>query len=220
MGNVLNKLHNWYEKYMKFHFPQEEEEPVVPIDTNFHVDKIRRYGDILRNTELPIDERAKAAHYIGLLAYTGGVVSRAPASEYIQDMTDMLIMADTSRKVKIALLKGLCGLCYLNYNNQTHAKELHLPDILLAFLDEDEDEDDEDSSGDDQDIIIVKFWVCYLMTVVCCNNIPYLKLFQETGGEMLENRLESLSSMEWFGWPANYAEVMLSLLGYQHVHLD
>ncbi|XP_015270211.1 PREDICTED: uncharacterized protein C6orf229 homolog [Gekko japonicus] len=219
MGNILNKLHIWYEKLVKFRFPQDEADTVPLIDTNFHTEKIRRYGDILRNTKLPIDDRAKAAHYIGLLAYTGGVTSSAPASEYIQDMTDMLIMADTPKKVRIAVLKGLCGICYLSYNNQNHAKELHLTDILLASLDEDEDED-EDYTDDDQDIIMVKFWVCYLMTVVCCNNIPYLKLFQESGGEMLENRLESLSSMEWFGWPTNYAEVMLSLLGFQNVRLD
>ncbi|KAL8182435.1 UNVERIFIED_CONTAM: hypothetical protein K2H54_056342 [Gekko kuhli] len=140
MGNILNKLHIWYEKLVKFRFPQDEADTLPPIDVDFHIEKIRRYGDILRNTMLPIDDRAKAAHYIGLLAYTGGVTSSMPASEYIQDMTDMLIMADTPKR--------------------------------------------------------------------------------ESGGEMLENRLESLSGMEWFGWPMNYAEVMLSLLGFQNVQLD
>ncbi|XP_077209117.1 armadillo-like helical domain-containing protein 2 [Paroedura picta] len=216
MGNVLNKLHIWYEKYVKSRFAQEETDPIPPIDANFHLDKIKRYGDILRNTDLPLEERVKAAHHIGLLAYTGGVTCSMPASEYIQDMTDMLIIADTSRRVRIALLKGICGICYLNYNNQNHSKELHLSDILLASLDEDEnEEEDENSTGGDQDIIIVKFWVCYLMTVICCNNYPYLKLFQDSGGKMLVNRLESLSCMEWFGWPSNYAEIMLALLGYQ-----
>ncbi|XP_054841837.1 armadillo-like helical domain-containing protein 2 [Eublepharis macularius] len=217
MGNILNKLHIWYEKFMKFNFPQEEVEPIPPIDGDFHADKIRRYGDNLRDTKLPLEDRGKAAHYIGLLAYTGGVSCGAPASEYIQDMINILIMPESSRKMRIAVLKGLCGVCYINYTNQNAAKELHLADILLAFLDE---EEDEDSTDDEQDIIIVKFWVCYLMTVVSCNNLPYLKLFQDSGGQMLENRLESLSSMEWFGWPANYAEIMLSLLGYQKIQLN
>nr|XP_056710935.1 armadillo-like helical domain-containing protein 2 [Euleptes europaea] len=219
MGNICNKIYIWYEKYMKRQFPQEPE-PVVPTDGDFHTEKIRRYGDILRNTKLPLEERARMAYYIGLLAYTGGVTTSVPASDYIEDMTDILMLRDTSRKVRIAVLKGLCGVCYLSYSNQNLAKELLLTDILLSFLDEDEDEDEEEPTSDDQDIIIVKFWVCYLMTVVCCNNIPYLKLFQDLGGEMLENRLESLSSMEWFGWPMNYAEVLLSLLGYQTVTLD
>ncbi|XP_048364483.1 armadillo-like helical domain-containing protein 2 [Sphaerodactylus townsendi] len=220
MGNIFHKIYIWYENYVGHRqYPPKVAESVSPIDSDFHTDKIKRYGDIMRNTELLLEERAKAASYIGLLAYTGGVSTSVSASEYIEDMIDILVMPDTSRKARIAVVKGLCGICYINYRNQNEAKELHLTDTLLAILDEDEDEDEEITS-DDHDIIIVKFWVCYLMTVVCCNNIPYLKLFQNSGGQMLENRLESLCRMEWFGWPTNYAEVMLLLMGYHTVSLD
>lgn len=132
------------------------------------------------------------------------------AVDYIQDMIDILTMPDTSSRVRIQVLKGLSCLCYINYVNQDVAKECHLTDVILACLDE-----DEDSPAVKSDLPNVKFWACYLMTVICCNNIPCIKLFQESGGQMLQDRLEDLCNMDWFGWPQNYAEVMFGLFGYQ-----
>ncbi|XP_062985859.1 armadillo-like helical domain-containing protein 2 [Elgaria multicarinata webbii] len=208
MGSSLDKLQNWYDKT----FMHTREPPIKLLDPIFHNHKIKTYGLALRNAELPLEERAIAALYIGLLAYTGGITAAELASQYIQDMIDILIMPDTSGKVRIAMLKGLCGVCYINYANQNKAKESHLTEILISYLDE-----DEDSPEADPDLIIVKFWVCYLMTIVCCNNIPYIKLFHEVGGQMLQKRLESLSNMEWFGWPQNYATLMSVLIGYQRM---
>ncbi|XP_042319849.1 armadillo-like helical domain-containing protein 2 [Sceloporus undulatus] len=206
MGNTFPSLKHWYDKHIK----QIREPPIKLIDPIFHHHKIKTYGIDLRNAELPLEERATAALYIGLLAYTGGVSAARLAAEYIQDMIDILIMPNTSGKVMIAVLKGLCGACYINCTNQNEAKENHLAEVLIAYLDE-----DEDSPDADPDIILVKFWVCYLMTVVCCNNIPYIKLLQEMGEQTLQKRLESLSNKEWLGWPQNYAELMFLLMGYQ-----
>ncbi|XP_061466936.1 armadillo-like helical domain-containing protein 2 [Rhineura floridana] len=205
MGSIVSRLVAWYNKHIR----RVREPPITLIDPVFHNHKIKTYGIDLRNSDLPLEERATAALYIGLLTYTGGVSAAVLASEYIQDMIDILLMPDTSEKVRIAVLKGLCGICYLNVLNQNEAKESHLTEILLAYLDEEADPEA------DPDLIIMKFWVCHLMTVVCCNNIPYIKLFNEVGGQMLQKRLETTSVMEWFGWPENYAQVMLMLLGYQ-----
>lgn len=146
----------------------------------------------------------------GYLFSIGGVSGSVLASHYIEDMIDILIMPDTPGKVRIPVLRGLSGICFINYHNQNIAKEKHLAEVLLACLDEDEADADAEP-----DIIIVKFWVCYLMTVVCCNNMPFVQLFQHSGGQMLEKRLEVLSGMEWFGWPHNYADIMFTLMGYQ-----
>lgn len=124
-------------------------------------------------------------------------------------MIDILIMPDTSTKVRISVLKGLCSVCYINPINQNEAKAHHLPEIMLSYL-----EEDEVSAEADSDLVLVKFWVCYLMTVVCYNNMSYIKLFHEIGGQTLEKRLEYLSNMEWFGWPQNYATLMYMLMGY------
>ncbi|XP_053102263.1 armadillo-like helical domain-containing protein 2 [Hemicordylus capensis] len=206
MDAIINAIQHWYKKYIK----RIEEAPVKLLDHNFHHHKIKVYGLELRNPELTLEERAKAALYIGTLAYTGGISAADLASDYIRDMIDVLIMPDTSSSVRIPVLKGIAAVCYINYGNQSIAKENHLSDVLLACLDEDEDDPDAEL-----DLIIVKFWACYVMTIVCCNNLPNIKLFQDSGGQTLEERLESLSRMEWFGWPENYAEVMFELLGYQ-----
>ncbi|XP_053252735.1 armadillo-like helical domain-containing protein 2 [Podarcis raffonei] len=207
MGSKFSKLAAWYNKHIK-----HEREPAIKlIDPVFHHHKIKTYGIELRDPELPLEDRATAACYIGLLTYTGGVNAALLASEYIQDMINILLMPDTSGEVRTYVLKGLCGICYLSYLNQNEAKDRHLMEILLAYLDEDEDPEDDDPL----DIITMKLWVCYLMTVVCCNNIPYLKLFNEVGGQKLRKSLEALSKLEWFSWPQNYAKLMLALLAYQ-----
>ncbi|XP_070795682.1 armadillo-like helical domain-containing protein 2 [Pituophis catenifer annectens] len=205
MGIVFSALKACYHMYR-----DKVREPVIKlIDPIFHHHKIKIYAMDLRNTELPLEERAKAALYIGLLAYTGGVGAGSFASQYIQDMIDILIMPDTSTKVRILVLKGLCSACYINPVNQNEAKAHHLSEIILSYL-----EEEEDSAEADPDLVLVKFWVCYLMTVVCCNNMSYIKLFHEIGGQTLEKRLEYLSNMEWFGWPQNYATLMYMFMGY------
>uniref|UniRef100_A0A674I116 Armadillo like helical domain containing 2 n=1 Tax=Terrapene triunguis TaxID=2587831 RepID=A0A674I116_9SAUR len=198
-----------YETYIKTFFSSVKEEPYNPTGSIFHKQKIVRYGTNVRNTQLPLEQRAEAAKNIGLLAYTGGPNAGMHASEYIQDLIDILHMPGTSANVRILVLQGLCGICYINYSNQNKVKDLNLADVLFVCLIE-----DENSSPASNHITMVKFWVCYLLTVLCCNNIPYIRILQELGGQLLETKLKILSSMEWSGWPDNYAEVLFSLLGF------
>ncbi|XP_074841557.1 armadillo-like helical domain-containing protein 2 [Carettochelys insculpta] len=215
MESIFKKLQGCYETCIKTFSSSEKEEPYNPNDSVFHKQKIVRYGTDVRNTQLPLEERAHAAKNIGMLAYTGGTNAGLYASEYIQDLIDILHMPDTSAKVRILVLQGLCGICYINYSNQNKVKDLNLADVLLACLTE-----DEDLSPASNRITVVKFWVCYLLTVLCCNDIPYIKLLHELGGQMLETNLKFLSSMEWSGWPDNYAEVLFSLLGFHKAQLS
>ncbi|XP_034615456.1 armadillo-like helical domain-containing protein 2 [Trachemys scripta elegans] len=207
--SMFKKLQACYETYIKTFFSSVKEEPYNPTGTMFHKQKIVRYGTNLRNTQLPLEQRAEAAKNIGLLAYTGGPNAGMHAAEYIQDLIDILHMPDTSANVRILVLQGLCGICYINYSNQNKVKDLNLAEVLLVCLIE-----DENSSPASNHITMVKFWVCYLLTVLCCNNIPYIRIFQELGGQLLETKLKILSSMEWSGWPDNYAEVLFSFLGF------
>ncbi|XP_006034498.1 uncharacterized protein C6orf229 homolog [Alligator sinensis] len=207
---MFKKLKGCYETFIKSLFSSEEDEPDDSTDSVFNRQNIIVYGTQLRSTELPMEQRAKAAASIGLLAYTGEPNAGTYASEYIQDLYDILLLPDISAKVKILVLQGLAGICYINYNNQNKAKDLNLTDAVLACLDE-----DKDSSSDKPEGILVKSWTCYFLTVMCYNNIPYIKILHEKGGEMLENKLELLASLDWSSWPCNYAELLSSLLGFQ-----
>lgn len=71
MGNIVKKPQAWYEEYIKPRLFNLEEEPTEQLKSDPHDHKITKYGEDLRNTELPLEERAKAAQYIGMLAYTG-----------------------------------------------------------------------------------------------------------------------------------------------------
>ncbi|XP_006134086.2 armadillo-like helical domain-containing protein 2 [Pelodiscus sinensis] len=212
MESIFKSLQGCYETFINTFFSSEKEEHYTPTDDIFHKQKIVRYGTDVRNIQLPLEQRAQAAKNIGLLVYTGGTNAGMHASEYIQDLIAILQMPNTSAKVRILVLQGLCGICYINYSNQNKVKELNIAHVLIAFLTE-----EEDSSPANNSFTVAKFWVCYLLTVICCNNIPYIKLLYELGGQRLETKLKFLSSIEWSGWPDNYAEVLFALLGFHHV---
>lgn len=52
-------------------FVKKKTERIPPAETIFHKEKIMALGHILKNKSLAIEERARAAHRIGLLAFTG-----------------------------------------------------------------------------------------------------------------------------------------------------
>ncbi|TFJ98743.1 junctophilin-4 [Platysternon megacephalum] len=120
---MFKKLQACYETYIKTFFSSEKEEPYNPTGSIFHKQKVVRYGTNVRNTQLPLEQRAQAAKNIGLLAYTGGPNAGMYASEYIQDLIAILHMPDTSANVRILVLQGLCGICYINYSNQNKPQQ-------------------------------------------------------------------------------------------------
>nr|XP_009687062.1 PREDICTED: uncharacterized protein C6orf229 homolog [Struthio camelus australis] len=142
---------------------------------------------------------------------TGGTKAATCASEYIKDLCDIFCTRSISTKVRIQALQGLSCICYINPNNQRRAKDLNLINILLDHLGE------EQESASDNACITIQFWICYLLTVLCSNNIPCIIAVHKVGGEKLEKKLKSLSHMDWFGWPDNYAAVLFSLLGFQRL---
>lgn len=58
-------------------FPLTQNETYRTERDPFHLQKILEYGTDLRNTGLPVEQRAKAVESIGLLIYTGTKSSRA-----------------------------------------------------------------------------------------------------------------------------------------------
>ncbi|XP_010214841.1 PREDICTED: uncharacterized protein C6orf229 homolog [Tinamus guttatus] len=208
---MLKRMQNCYQTFIEYLFPSAKKGPDETDDSFFHHKKIQDYGVDLRNTELPIEERAKAALSIGLLAYTGGTNAALCASEYIQDLYDLFCTQSVSTKVRIHVLQGLSCICYTSPGNQRKAKDLHLITRLLDHLDEEQD------SASANEGLTVQFWICYLLTVLCCNNIPCIMAVHKVGGEKLEKKLKFLSRMDWFGWPDNYAAALFSLLGFQRL---
>ncbi|XP_067148267.1 armadillo-like helical domain-containing protein 2 [Apteryx mantelli] len=208
---MLKRIQNYYQTFIDYFFPSVKKEPYQTDEGAFHHKKIQDYGIDLRNTELPIEQRAKAAVSMGLLAYTGGANAAICASEYIQDLYDIFCTQTISTKVRIQVLQGLSCICYINPKNQRQAKDLNLINILLDHLDEEQ----ESASGNA--CITIQFWICYLLTVLCSSTVPCITAVHKVGGEKLEKKLKLLSHMDWSGWPNNYAAVLFSLLGFQRL---
>uniref|UniRef100_A0A8C6YVD6 Armadillo like helical domain containing 2 n=1 Tax=Nothoprocta perdicaria TaxID=30464 RepID=A0A8C6YVD6_NOTPE len=204
---MLKRIQNCYQTFIDYLFPSVKKGPDQTNDSALHHKKIQDYGIDLRNTELPIEERAQAAMSIGLLAYTGGTNAAICASEYIQDLYDLFCTQPVSTKARILVLQGLSCICYTSPGNRRKAKDLNLITCLLEHLEEEQ----ESASA------TVQFWICYLLTVLCSNNIPCIMAVHKVGGEKLEKKLTALSRMDWFGWPDNYAAALFSLLGFQRL---
>lgn len=80
---MFKKLKGCYETFIKSLFSSEEDEPDDSTDSVFNRQNIIVYGTQLRSTELPMEQRAKAAASIGLLAYTGTSTSRGTEIEIL-----------------------------------------------------------------------------------------------------------------------------------------
>nr|XP_014352043.1 PREDICTED: uncharacterized protein C6orf229 homolog [Latimeria chalumnae] len=202
---MFRRLGSFYELYIKpiFRHSQAEAEP---LEVNSHRRKILDHGHTLRNKPLPLKKKLEAATQIGVLAYTGGLVASQCAEDYIPDLIEILLLPSISDTDKIIIIQSLCGILYGSYSNQVKAKENHLINLLVNYL-----------TGDKPDQNcnqIVKFWVCYLLNIICCSNIPVIKMLHKSN--YVHKSLKVLANMGWYGWSRNYAQILLYVLGFEH----
>ncbi|MEE6464767.1 hypothetical protein FKM82_006347, partial [Ascaphus truei] len=190
--------------YINFDSRQEEGEDTLD-ETQFHKQKFLIWGKTLRNSNLPIGIRIQAASQMGLLSYTGGPPAACHVQEYIEDIIHFLDVPSASIEDKMIIIQALSGICYVNNSNQKKLTELGITNKLLTILSE-----EGNSSADTTNLMLLKYWVCYLLSVLSCNNIPFIKSLQNI--HTLRTNLETISIMGWYKWPANYAAVMLDLL--------
>ncbi|XP_038627445.1 armadillo-like helical domain-containing protein 2 [Tachyglossus aculeatus] len=212
LQTVAQVLALW-DAYIQPYFVEKEERFYTTVENVFHKEKINSFGQSLKDAELPVATKAEAVMKMGLLAYTGGPKGSKCALEYMPEMVQLLQEPTLTATEKIQLLKGLAGLCYVNGSSKTRAQKLDLLRILLDYLDPDGDSGSSDpafhSTG------LVKFWTCYLMSVITCNHHHSIKVLREVPG--LKQNLKFLAGQNWSGWPENYAEVLYFLVGF-HKH--
>ncbi|KAK6490608.1 hypothetical protein HHUSO_G5196 [Huso huso] len=210
---MFQKIAAFYENHIKhLLFPKDDLSDLAA--DNLHVRKITRAGKDIRNTCIPLKKRVQAASHLGLLAYTGGSGEASQAGHYMGDLINFLLIPDLSDHEKVTILQSLSGICYGNTNTQKQAKELNLYGLLLSYLHTKE----VNPLPDSHESIKLKFWTCYLLNILCCNNIPVIKMLNHD--ESLQRNLEILAHKGWYGWPNNYAQVLLYLLGYHFPKTD
>ncbi|XP_069771603.1 armadillo-like helical domain-containing protein 2 [Narcine bancroftii] len=181
------------------------EESKNPIDEdNVHIKHIRSYGETLQKTHLPLSSRLQAAESLGIISFTGGPEAANCAQAYIEDLVHFLNQTLFTEKDKITVLQSLSGICYNNSSNQSFVVDLQILITLVAIL---------NTRNTHHMTIKVKFWACYLLNVLCCNNIPVIQRLNKV--RHLHPSLIHLSELSWFGWPKNYAQVLIYLLGFE-----
>ncbi|KAL0962014.1 hypothetical protein UPYG_G00334650 [Umbra pygmaea] len=190
-------LRNYIKNYF---FPHGQSEDCK----NLHFKKICSAGQDIQNTDLLLEQRILAVHHIGILAYTGGYEGATCASEYMPVMAAFLKEPSLSDYQRIMALEGLSGICYLNLTNQNVAKFLGVVTTLQELL---------DPACPLAPSTKAQMWSCYLMKILCCNNIPLIRTM--VSSEVLRQNLEGLAGKDWCGWPKNFARELLCILGYQ-----
>ncbi|XP_074058761.1 armadillo-like helical domain-containing protein 2 [Macrotis lagotis] len=189
-------------------FNKESDKKAGLTDSIFHKERITMFGSELQNTDLPLEKRAQAAYKLGLLAFTGGPMSAKWVSEYMNEAALILKKSDTPPHIKITLMQGIASWCYLNTLGQKKAKAINLLPLLVSFL-----EEESENPQLKQANIKVKFWSCYLIIVIICNQPAAIRELKEY--DVLKSLLQVLAAKNWHGWPENFAEVLFFLLGFQ-----
>ncbi|XP_007948008.1 armadillo-like helical domain-containing protein 2 [Orycteropus afer afer] len=189
--------------------PKKEEEHISSAESIFHKEKILVLGHMLRNTSLAIEKRAEAGYRIGILAFTGGPTAGKFAAEYMKEVHELLQNHDIVPKIKVLLLQSVACWCYLNPVSQRRARLLHFIPLLVGFI---EEIHESTTQSEINSHLLVKFWTCYALSVMTCNNSPCMKELR--GYSSMKYQLQILAIQNWSGWPENFAEVLYFLVGF------
>ncbi|XP_062952362.1 armadillo-like helical domain-containing protein 2 [Cynocephalus volans] len=204
------RLQDFWNATVKSYFAKKKEEPQVPsAESIFHKEKIMVLGHMLQDESLPIEERAQAAQKIGLLAFTGGPTAGKFATEYMKEVAYLLQDQEMAPEIKILLLQSIACWCHLNPVSQKKAKHLRLVPILICFLESKLESTIKNEINSD---LLVKFWTCYALSVMTCNNVSFVKELEDH--TILKYHLQVLATENWSGWPENFAEVLYFLIGF------
>ncbi|XP_014033759.2 armadillo-like helical domain-containing protein 2 [Salmo salar] len=199
---MIQRIALFYSNHIKnYLFPNDEGSDEG--DKNLHYRKIRLAGQDIQDTELPLEKRVLAVHNIGLLGYTGGYAAATCAAEYMPAMADFLKQPSLSDDQRISVLEGLSGVCYVHLTNQKQAHSMGLYATLQELM---------DPTCPLSLSTKAKMWSCYLLNILCCNNIPVIRTL--VGSQSLRLTLEALEGQDWYGWPKNCARELLCMLGF------
>ncbi|KAJ7991593.1 hypothetical protein DPEC_G00285500 [Dallia pectoralis] len=116
-------------------------------------------------------------------------------------MADFLKQPSLSAHQRTIVLEGLSGVCHVHVANQKLAESLGIHITLQELM---------DSAGPLTLDTKAELWSCYLLNILCCNNIPLIRILERS--ESLKRSLEDLENHDWFGWPKNYARELLCIL--------
>ncbi|KAM5294623.1 armadillo-like helical domain-containing protein 2 [Glossophaga mutica] len=202
-------LRNFWNSVRAFFVKKEEEEQIPPADSIFHKEKMVVLGQVLKNKSLAVQNRAQAAYQIGLLAFTGGPTAGSFAAEYMKEVALLLQNHQMPPKTRILLLQSVACWCYLDPASQHQAQFLKFIPILTAFFD---DSLESTSKSEMNSHLLVKFWTCYVLSVMTCNNVAFMEELKEH--KALRHHLQLLASENWGGWPENFAQVLYFLIGF------
>ncbi|XP_003788431.1 uncharacterized protein C6orf229 homolog [Otolemur garnettii] len=184
----------------------EEEEKFSSADSIFHKEKFVALGHMLKDNSLSLEKRAEAARQIGLLAFTGGPTAGKFATEYMKEVAYLLQYEKMAPKLKILLIQSVACWCYLNPVSQKKAKNMRFIPIFISCL-----EKSSESPTTNENEVLVKFWTCYALSAMTCNNSSVVRELREYPN--LKYHLHELAGYCWRGWSENFAEVLYFLIG-------
>ncbi|XP_004462129.2 armadillo-like helical domain-containing protein 2 [Dasypus novemcinctus] len=209
-AGIYHNLQKFWTGTVKEYFSRKkEEEHISSADSIFHREKILVLGHTLKNKSLTIEKRARAAYRIGMLAFTGGPIAGKFAAEHMNEVADLLKNHQLLPKIKIMLLQSIACWCYLDPVSQRRAKNMNFLPVLIDLIEEKHESTIKSEINNHR---LVKFWTCYVLSVMTCNNLPCMKELRDH--RSLKYDLQLLANENWSGWPENFAEVVYFLIGF------
>ena len=154
----------------------------------------------LKRSNITIEDKIRHVRKMGIISWTGGAGISKYASKYIFEYIEILRETKESPKLRIALLKSIIEISWLNEEIKESMLEKNALAIIASILDENEN-----------DCTDLQYWAVY--TLLCLGSGSYTVQKQLLQLGNLGKQLRKLSQERWPSWTYNEALKLIELLG-------
>ncbi|XP_072168534.1 armadillo-like helical domain-containing protein 2 [Diadema setosum] len=140
----------------------------------------------------------EAIKKIGHLAYCGGPDAARCAGTFLETLVGMLMERETPMPVRTQVVQSLSEI-YRGHRD--HTKQFRTLGVISIIA---------DIIRMYNDSALLR-WCCYTLFTVCAGSLRNVALVE---AEELKENFSVLAQLSWKGWPRNYAQGLLLIIGY------
>lgn len=144
------------------------------------------------------DTMVEAIGKIGHLAWTGGPDAAKCAATYLEVLLGYLGDRETNINVRTQIMRSLSEI----YRGHRDHGELYRSLRVIPII--------ADIIKMHNDSALLR-WCCYALFTICAGSLRNVSLVE---AHNLKENFSVLAGLSWKGWPKNYAQVMMLIVGY------
>ena len=158
----------------------------------------------LKRPNSTVDEKIREIRKLGVMSWTGGPSASKFAKKYFVDYLEWLGDPEQSDNLRIALLKSIVEISWLNDDVKSALSEKNILKTISHILDENKDTCEE-----------IQRWAAY--TLLCLATGSHIVQRELLKIDDLEPKLRKLSLDSWYYWKINAAGLLTQLLDLKEI---